>query len=45
MNRRLRGLIGLMTLAVCLAMLIWSYIPNPRETRIQQIQPVEMQLP
>lgn len=43
--RRLRLTLAAIILAVSIAMLIWGFSPNPRETRIQTISPAEMQIP
>jgi hypothetical protein len=43
--KRLRLFLGIVILAGSLAILIWSYWPVPRETRVQPISPSEMQLP
>jgi hypothetical protein len=45
MKKRIRLFFALLILTVSIALLIWGYAPNPRETRIQPIAPVEMQLP
>lgn len=45
MTRRLRILLGIVTLAVSIALLIWGFKPLERETRIQPIPPAELQLP
>lgn len=45
MNKRLRFFIAILILAVSISLLVWGYMPNPRETRIQSIAPAEMQLP
>ena len=45
MSRRLRILLGLIILALSISLLIWGFAPTRRETRIQNILPVDMQLP
>jgi hypothetical protein len=45
MTRRVRIVLGLLILAVSLALLAWSLWPVPRETRLQPIPPEGLQLP
>jgi hypothetical protein len=45
MNKRLRLFLALFILAVSVYLLVWGYMPNPHETRVQSIAPAEMQLP
>ena len=45
MTKRLRLLFAVLILTVSISLLIWGYMPSPRETRIQVIAPAEMQLP
>lgn len=45
MSKKLRLVLALVILAASIAMLVWGYLPNPREVRIQPISPSEMQLP
>jgi len=45
MNKRFRLFLAVLILAISILLLIWGYLPNPRETRIQPIPPAEMQLP
>jgi hypothetical protein len=45
MKKRIRLFIAILILTVSIALLVWGYAPNPRETRIQPIVPTEMQLP
>lgn len=45
MNKRLRLFLAVIILAVSISLLVWGYMPNPREMRIQPISPSEMQLP
>lgn len=40
-----RLVLALVILTVSIALLIWGFSPNPRETRIQNLSPTEMQLP
>jgi accessory gene regulator protein AgrB len=45
MKKRLRLFLSILILTISIALLIWGYAPNPRETRIQPIVSTEMQLP
>ena len=45
MSKRLRLFLAILILAVSISLLVWAYMPNPRETRVQSIRPAEMQLP
>ena len=45
MSRRIRILVGILILAISIALLYWSFAPSRRETRIQNISPSEMELP
>ncbi|MEP0804813.1 MAG: hypothetical protein HRF47_04955 [Chloroflexota bacterium] len=45
MNRKLRILIGILILALSLALLIWGFMPLERVTRTQPISPLDLQLP
>ena len=45
MKKKLRLFLAVIILAASLSLLVWGYMPNPRETRIQPIAPAEMQLP
>ena len=36
---------GILILAISLALLYWGFAPTRRETRIQNISPAEMELP
>jgi hypothetical protein len=45
MSRRIRILVGILILAISVALLYWSFAPSRRETRIQNISPSEMELP
>ena len=43
--RRIRLVLAIIILTISIALLIWGFAPNPRETRIQSISPEEMQIP
>lgn len=43
--RKARLVLAVIILAVSIALLIWGFAPNPRNTLIQNIPPAEMQLP
>ena len=43
--RKARLVLAAIILTVSIALLIWGFSPNPRDTRIQSISPAEMQLP
>ncbi|MBI3164213.1 MAG: hypothetical protein IPG44_18925 [Anaerolineales bacterium] len=43
--RKIRLALAVIILAVSIVLLVWGFSPNPRETRIQNISPTEMQLP
>ncbi len=45
MSRRIRILVGILILAISIALLYWGFAPARRETRIQNISPSEMELP
>lgn len=45
MNRRVRIVLGVMILAVSIALLVWSFRPLDREVLTQPISPSDMQLP
>jgi len=45
MKKKVRLLIAAVILTISVVLLVWSYSPNPRETRIQNISPTEMILP
>ncbi len=45
MKKRLRLLFAILILAISLSLLLWGYLPNPREVRDRNIPPAEMQLP
>ena len=44
MKKKIRLFLAIFILAISIALLIWGYAPNPRETRIQNISSTEMQL-
>lgn len=43
--RKIRLVIAVIILSASIALLAWGFFPNPRETRIQNISPKEMQIP
>jgi hypothetical protein len=45
MSRQIRIFLGVLILAISISLLIWGLAPARRETRIQNISPVEMELP
>jgi len=45
MFKKIRLFLAFVILVVSISLLVWSYAPNPRETRTQPISPSEMQLP
>lgn len=45
MIRKIRLILTIFLLVVSLTLLVIGFLPNPRETRIQEIPPAEMQLP
>jgi hypothetical protein len=45
MTKRLRIMLGIMILAISIALLIWGFAPARREIRTQPISPTELQLP
>lgn len=45
MTRRIRIILGIVILAISIALLIWGLAPARRETRVQPILPSELQLP
>ena len=45
MKKKVRLFFAIFILAISIALLMWGYVPNPRETRVQPISPSEMQLP
>lgn len=45
MSRRVRIVIGVIILAISIALLVWSFRPLDREVLTQPINPSDMQLP
>jgi hypothetical protein len=45
MSRKLRIILGILILVISISLLIWGFAPARHETRIQNISPLEMQLP
>jgi hypothetical protein len=45
MTRKLRIFLGLLILVVSLMLLVWSIWPAEYETRVQPVEPMQMQLP
>jgi hypothetical protein len=45
MKEKVRLFFAIFILAISIALLVWGYAPNPRETHVQPISPSEMQLP
>ncbi|GAB4504017.1 MAG: hypothetical protein Fur0043_10100 [Anaerolineales bacterium] len=45
MVRKIRLLLAILILALSCALLVWGIWPEERQTRIQPIQPTQMQLP
>jgi hypothetical protein len=45
MKKKIHLFLSILILTISIALLIWGYSPNPRETHIQSIAPTEMQLP
>jgi hypothetical protein len=43
--KSIRLVFAIIILTISIALLVWGFSPNPRETRIQTISPTEMQLP
>ncbi len=43
--KNIRLVFAIIILAISIVLLVWGFAPNPRETRIQNILPTEMQLP
>lgn len=43
--KKFRLVFAIIILAISIVLLVWGFAPNPRETRIQNILPTEMQLP
>ena len=45
MNRRIRVILGILMLAISIALLVWAYKPLDRITTTQPISPSDLQLP
>jgi hypothetical protein len=45
MTRKIRLVLAVTLLVISIVFLVWGFLPNPRETRIQNISPEEMRLP
>ena len=45
MNRRIRIILGILILAISIALLVWAYKPLDRITTTQPISPSDLQLP
>lgn len=45
MNQRLRIILGILILALSIALLVWGFMPLDRITRTQPISPSDLQLP
>jgi hypothetical protein len=45
MSRKVRIILGLLILAISIALLIWGFVPARREMRVEPIPPAELQLP
>jgi hypothetical protein len=43
--KNLRLALAIAILTISIALLVWGFSPNPRETRIRNISPTELQLP
>lgn len=43
--KKLRLFLAVIILTISIILLVWGFSPSPRETRIQNISPTEMQLP
>ncbi len=44
MSKQLRLALAIFALAISIFLLIWGYLPNPRETRVRDISPSVMQI-
>jgi hypothetical protein len=42
---KIRLALAILVLTISIVLLVWGFAPNPREMRIQNISPTEMQLP
>jgi hypothetical protein len=45
MTKKIRLILAIVILSISITLLLWAYLPNQTETRIQDISPQEMQLP
>lgn len=45
MKRRIRIVLGVLILAISIALLVWAYRPLDRITNTQPISPLDLQLP
>ncbi|NJN79777.1 MAG: hypothetical protein HC797_04495 [Anaerolineales bacterium] len=43
--KKLRLILAIIILIISIILLLWGFLPNRTETRIQEISPQEMQLP
>lgn len=43
--KKIRLILAIIILTISVTLLLWAYLPNQIETRIQDISPQEMQLP
>ncbi len=45
MNKKVRLFLAILILGISISLLLWGYLPNPREVINRDIPPAEMQLP
>jgi hypothetical protein len=45
MSRKTRTILGILILVISLSLLIWGFMPSPRESRTLPISPSDLQLP
>jgi hypothetical protein len=43
--KKIRLLLAVIILTISISLLVWGFLPNRTEIRIQEISPQEMQLP
>lgn len=43
--KKIRLLLAIIILTISISLLVWAYLPDQTEIRIQEISPQEMQLP
>lgn len=43
--RKIRLALTILILTISIGLLLWGFLPNAKETRIQEISPSEMRLP